>query len=77
MRLARLLMPAADAIVAVSDGVASDLRAQVPRAAGKVTTIYNPVVAPGLSEQAAAPVEHAWFSNGGEPVILAAGRLVR
>ena len=75
MRLARLLMPSADAIVAVSDGVACDLRAQVPRAAGKVTTIYNPVVAPGLSKQAAASVEHAWFSSGGAPVILAAGRL--
>ena len=76
MRMGRLLMPAADAIVAVSDGVASDLRAQVPRAAGKVTTIYNPVVGPGLAEQAAAPVEHPWFGDGGEPVILAAGRLV-
>ena len=75
MRLARLLMPAADAIVAVSDGVACDLRAQVPRAAGKVTTIYNPVVGPGLSEQAAFPVEHPWFGDGGAPVILAAGRL--
>ena len=30
MRLVRLVTPAADAIVAVSDGVASDLRAQVP-----------------------------------------------
>ena len=54
MRLVKLLMPFADGIVAVSEGVASDLRAQVPRAASKVTTIYNPVVAPGLSEQAAA-----------------------
>ncbi len=75
MRLVRLLMPAADVIVAVSDGVADDLRAQAPRAAGKITTIYNPVVGPGLSEQAAAPVEHPWFGDGGAPVILAAGRL--
>ena len=75
LRLVRLLMPVADAIVAVSDGVADDLRAQAPRAAGKITTIYNPVVAPGLSEQAAAPVEHPWFGDGGAPVILAAGRL--
>ena len=75
MRLVRLLMPVADAIVAVSDGVADDLRAQAPRAATKIITIYNPVVAPGLSEQAAAPVEHPWFGDGGAPVILAAGRL--
>ena len=75
MRLVRLLMPFADGIVAVSDGVADDLRAQAPRAAGKITTIFNPVVSPDIFEQAAAPVEHAWFNDGGAPVILAAGRL--
>ena len=75
MRLARLLMPAADAIVAVSEGVASDLRGQVPRAAGKIVTIHNPVVGPGLAEQAAEALEHPWFVDGGEPVVLAAGRL--
>ena len=77
MRLVRLLLPKADGIVAVSEGVAADLRAQMPRAASKVTTIYNPVVAPGLSKQTAVPVEHSWFSDGGAPVILAAGRLVK
>ena len=75
MRLARLLMPSADAIVAVSEGAASDLRGQVPRAAGKIVTIHNPVVGPGLVEQAAEAVEHRWFGDGGEPVVLAAGRL--
>ena len=75
LRLERLLMPAADAIVAVSDGVADDLRAQAPRAAGKIITIFNPVVSPDIFEQAAAPVEHPWFGDRGAPVILAAGRL--
>ena len=75
MRLARLLMPAADAIVAVSDGVAADLRVQMPRAASKVTTIYNPVVGPEMAELAAAPVAHPWFAGDGATVILAAGRL--
>ena len=75
MRLVRLLMPVADAIVAVSDGVADDLRAQAPRAAGKIITIFNPVVSPDIFEQAAAPVEHPWFGDGGAPVVLAAGRL--
>ncbi len=75
MRLVRLLMPFADGIVVVSDGVGTDLRGYVPRASRKVTTIYNPVFAPGVSEQAAVPVEHAWFNGCGVPVILAAGRL--
>ncbi len=74
MRLARLLMPAADAIVAVSEGAAADLRGQVPRAADKITTIYNPVVSADIEEQAAEAVEHPWFGDG-EPVVLAAGRM--
>ena len=75
LRLVRLLLPLADAIVGVSEGVASDLRGQVPRAAGKIVTIHNPVVGPGLAEQAAEAVEHRWFVDGGEPVVLAVGRL--
>ena len=75
MRLARLLMPAADAIVGVSEGAASDLRAQVPRAAHKIVTIHNPVVGSELAEQAAEPVEHRWFVRREDPVVLAAGRL--
>ena len=75
MGVVRSLMPFADRIVAGSDGVATDLRLQAPRAASKIITIYNPVVAPGLAEQAAAPVEHPWFGDGGAPVVLAAGRL--
>ena len=75
MRLVKLLLPAADAVVAVSEGVAEDLRAQVPRAAHKITTIYNPVVNSDLAEQAREPVGHLWFSDRSEPVVLAAGRL--
>ena len=77
LRLVRLLLPLADGIVAVSEGVASDLGAQAPRAADKIVTIHNPVVGPGLAEQAGEAAEHRWFVNGGEPVVLAAGRLVQ
>ena len=66
MRLARLLMPAADAIVAVSEGAASDLRGQVPRAAGKIVTIHNPVVGPGL--------DGAGGGGGGATVVWRRGR---
>ena len=75
MRLVRLLMPAADAIVAVSEGTAADLRTQAPRAAGRIITIYNPVVSSDTTDKADVPVEHQWFGDDGEPVILAAGRL--
>ena len=76
MRLVRILLPVADGIAAVSDGAASDLRTQVPRASRKITTVYNPVVFPNIGECAAAPLEHCWFTDDGVPVILAVGRLV-
>ena len=74
LRLFRLLLPVADASVAVSEGVASDIRAQAPRAARKMTTIFNPVVSSDIFDKAAVPVEHPWF-NDGTLVVLAAGRL--
>ncbi len=66
----------ADAIVAVSDGVAEDYArsAGLPRAS--IRTIYNPVVHPGLLEQAAEGVDHPFFAAGQPPVLVAAGRLV-
>jgi glycosyltransferase involved in cell wall biosynthesis len=67
--------PRADAIVAVSNGVADDLSrfADLPRS--RVVTIYNPMVNDELLEKAKAPVDHPWFAPGAPPVILGAGRL--
>ena len=65
----------ADAIVAVSDGVADELSliTNIPRKC--VTTIYNPIVTPELQHQAQIPLEHPWFTTGAPPVVLGAGRL--
>ena len=73
--LARRTYPAADAIIAVSDGVADDLSkvANLPRE--RITTIYNPVVTPELEHKIQAPLDHPWFAAGSPPVILSAGRL--
>lgn len=67
----------ANAIVAVSDGVADDLvrTADLPRE--RITTIYNLVVTPELHARAEAPPPHPWLADGGWPVIVAAGRLGR
>ena len=70
------LLPAADAVIAVSLGVAEDLRRAIQRAAGSVSIIPNPVVTPELLDKAAAPVDHPWFDDRRTPVILNAGRLV-
>jgi glycosyltransferase involved in cell wall biosynthesis len=65
----------ADAIVAVSDGMADTLARQVNLPRARITTIYNPVVDSDLLSSAAAPLEHPWFQPGQPPVVLGAGRL--
>jgi glycosyltransferase involved in cell wall biosynthesis len=69
--------PRADAIVAVSRGVADDLArfAGLPR--DVIRVIYNPVVGADLPRMAGEPVDHPWFRPGELPVILGAGRLSR
>jgi glycosyltransferase involved in cell wall biosynthesis len=65
----------ADAIIAVSNGVADDLAATtgIPRA--RISTVYNPVVGPDLIAKARQPLDHPWFAPGQPPVILGVGRL--
>ncbi len=76
LRVLKWLMPVADDIVAVSQGVADDLRIVAPAVSSKVRTIYNPVVWSDHDEKASAAVDHPWFNDVTTPVILAVGRLV-
>ncbi|TCO81619.1 glycosyltransferase involved in cell wall biosynthesis [Plasticicumulans lactativorans] len=71
----RLFYPYVDHVVAVSAGVATDTRALTGLPAGRCSVIRNPVVMPRLAELAAAPAPHPWLADGGDPVILGAGRL--
>ena len=75
-RLVCRALPQADAIVAVSRGVAGEWSkaAHIPR--DRITTIYNPVVGRDLPTLARTPLGHPWFEAGMPPVILGAGRLV-
>lgn len=72
---ARRLFVRADHIVAVSEGVADDLCRGVGLPAEKVTTIHNPLVSPRLAELKVAAPTHAWFRDGGPPVLLGMGKL--
>lgn len=65
----------ADAIVAVSDGVADALSAHAGIPRERITTVYNPVVSPDLADLASAAVDHPWLVPGGPPVILGIGML--
>jgi glycosyltransferase involved in cell wall biosynthesis len=65
----------ADAIVAVSEGLADDLARHAGIARDRISTVYNPVVGPDLLLKAGQPFDHPWFAAGAPPVILSAGRL--
>lgn len=67
----------ADAVVAVSQGVADELVRYVGIPAGKVKVIYNPIVTPELFRKAEERLEHSWFQEGEPPVILGVGRLTK
>ena len=73
--LVRRAYPRADAVVAVSEGVARDLVSALGIPAAKVSVIPNPVVDDALREAAAAPPGHPWFADPAARVFLAAGRL--
>lgn len=73
--LYRAALPFADAVVAVSHGVADDLAARIGRARSTIDVIHNGVVTDDFDQRAAAEPEHPWFADG-PPVILAMGRLV-
>lgn len=68
--------PLAHAIVAVSEGVATDLRARVGSAGDRVLTIPNPVVSHTDGDTVMQEPPHPWLATPREkPVLLAAGRL--
>jgi glycosyltransferase involved in cell wall biosynthesis len=70
----RRFYPRADAVVAVSQGVADDIRAMGASAA-RLRVIRNPVVTPGLEALAREAPPHPWLVEpAGPPVILGMGR---
>jgi glycosyltransferase involved in cell wall biosynthesis len=73
--LARRLYGRADAIVAVSRGVAEDLARLTGLPRERIDVIYNPIVTPALRERAEEPLTHGWFADAEPPVFLAVGRL--
>jgi glycosyltransferase involved in cell wall biosynthesis len=67
----------ADAIVAVSLGVADDLAATAGIPRHMITVIHNPVIVERLEARAGEPLDDPWFRPGEPPVVLAVGRLTR
>jgi glycosyltransferase involved in cell wall biosynthesis len=73
--LARRTYSRADAVIAISSGVADDLLrvTGVPRR--RVHVVHNPVAVEEIRDRARAPLDHPWFAPGEPPVLLAVGKL--
>ena len=76
-RLIHAVYPAADAIVAVSRGVAHDLAVKAAIPEDCVTPIYNGLDARAVAEASMQPVDDPWLTNDTCPVVLGVGRLHR
>lgn len=75
--LIRWCYPSADMIVAVSQGVAQDLKLFLGLPDSRIKVIYNPIVTPEITKNASQPVSHPWLIQPDSPVILGVGRLTR
>jgi glycosyltransferase involved in cell wall biosynthesis len=74
--LARLIYPAADAIVTVSEAGRRDLEAALAPRACQIDMLPNPVVGDDFVARARAPLHHPWLGDDRTaPVVLAVGRL--
>lgn len=71
----RAFYPAAPTVIAVSEGVASELKGRLGVPPEKIRVIANPVITPELFELAKQPLTDPWFEDD-VPVVLAVGRLV-
>jgi glycosyltransferase involved in cell wall biosynthesis len=67
--------PRADAILAVSEGVADDLARTAGIARERITVTYNPVDIRAVEAAAREPVAHPWLRAGEPPVVLGVGKL--
>ena len=66
---------AADAVIGVSGGIASELQTLLGLHHSVVRVMHNPVISAQLLRLADEPIQHPWFQTGQPPVILAIGRL--
>ncbi len=73
--LMRMILPFADAVVAVSAGVADDLSAAIGMPRQNVKVIYNPVVSPGLYQAATEEVADPTLLSENLPTFVGIGRL--
>lgn len=75
LQLGKIVYRRADAIVAVSDGVAHSIEEILRIPKSLVHVIYNPVPGSEIEVKARHQISYPWFAPGELPVILAVGRM--
>jgi glycosyltransferase involved in cell wall biosynthesis len=77
-RLGGILYAHADAVIAVSKGVADAVAELTGMPREQISTVYNPMTRPGggmtTDNAGSGPAPHPWLEPGHPPVILGAGR---
>jgi len=76
-RLVPHLYPAADRIIAVSEGVADSLVEGTPISEGDLSVLHNPVDVETVRERAREPVDHPWIEDDDVEVVLFVGRIAQ
>ena len=72
---ARFIYPHADAILAVSKGVAESIRDALGIPGDMIWVIYNPIDILELLKKTREQIDHHWFDHPKIPVIIGVGRL--
>ena len=75
--IVRFLYLYAENVVAISQGVAEDLKTVSRGKLKNICIINNPIDIKDIQQKALASIQHQWFIQKEIPVILAAGRLVK
>ncbi|MFU8779115.1 MAG: glycosyltransferase, partial [Roseovarius sp.] len=77
--LLRRTYPRADGIIAVSDGIADDLRSYLSLPHDRVTVINNPALTQEVLARSEQPADHHWLDNPAtaRETIISVGRLDR
>lgn len=76
LALVKQMYPWSDGVIAVSQGVAEDVRSFVPLSDEKVHTVYNPVITEDLFKKCQEMPAHPFFEQS-EEVVLGVGRLTK
>jgi len=73
--LMRRYFPLADLVVVPSRGVGDDVMAITGLPRSRIAIVHNPVFRPEIIALSKQALDHAWFRDGGVPVLVAAGKL--